>query len=93
MSEHEARGLEFFDKIRADLAAEGVVVRASDWLLEADEPPEVCPPQPLTRALRAERLWHWHRRDVCRGGTAGSTCPALDHYRHLPVQCEVGNDG
>ena len=63
MTEH---GLAFFDQIRADLAAEGITIRASDWLVEADDaPPDVCPPQPVTEAPFAERAWREHKRGFC----------------------------
>ena len=66
MTEH---GPAFFDQIRADLAAEGVVIQAADWLIEATgAPPDARPPRPAVGA--------WYTPPSCEG-PPGGTCFSL----------------
>jgi hypothetical protein len=93
----EKHGLAFFDQIRADLAAEGITIRASDWLLEADDaPPDLCLPQTFSRAPHAEWAMVGFRRNRCRWGPqAGSSDTGHVHHvcAHTQRQCKVENNG
>lgn len=65
-------------------------IRASDWLLEADDaPPDVCPPQPITEAPFAPRAWLYHRYALCLpSGCRPDGCMWWPGW-----ECEVENDG